>query len=95
MENPTMSGQESTTTLHQLERQLTEFVARSDERARWREDESRVLATRVSTLERDLALLTSSVRVLEARVAIYAGTGALAGGIVVSLIEFYLRGLLR
>ncbi len=80
--------------LFHLERRVTEFIARSDEHARWRDDELRGLSARLATVERDHALLASTVRVLEARVAIYAGLGAVAGGVLVSLIEFYLRGFL-
>ncbi len=84
----------SSSRLFRLERQLAEFIARTDERARWHDDESRLLTTRVGALERELSILASAVHVLEARVAIYAGIGALAGGIVVTMIELYLRGLL-
>ena len=80
------------TQLNRLERELGASQARADERWARLAAEGQALDTRVTRLERELGLLSTAVRVLEARVAVYAGLGATAGGILVSLIEFYLRG---
>lgn len=80
--------------VNRMEREVGAHTARSDERWARQSAESAALTERVMRIERELALISTAVRVLEARVALFAALGATAGGILVSLLELYLRGAL-